>query len=129
MVEKMITLHVTAKRNRRGWTLVGVEYGAVSEVARLSQAADDMREPLAYLSGLPEDSFSIEVTPELPEAFLVEQSQVDKLRLEAEQARLAAAESSRRAAQVLADAGLPMRDIGYVMGVSHQRAAQLLQAV
>ncbi|MDR1119110.1 MAG: hypothetical protein LBL01_07445 [Bifidobacteriaceae bacterium] len=122
------TLHVTATKNRRGWTLVGVEHGAVSQVARLDQAAAEMREPLAYLSGLPEDGFEIEVTPEIPEAFGAEQAEARRLRAEADHSRAAAAEHSRRAARVLADAGLSVRDIGHVMGVSHQRAHQLVKA-
>jgi|GEM_PF-3709532 len=59
--------------SRRGRILVGVEYPAVSEVARPDLAADDMREPLAYLSKLPADQFDIEVVPEIPEAYLAEQ--------------------------------------------------------
>ncbi|MDR0847693.1 MAG: hypothetical protein LBN10_01405 [Propionibacteriaceae bacterium] len=124
----MTTLHVTATKNKRGWTLVGVEYGAVSEVARLDQAVDDMREPLAWLSGLAEDAFDIEVSPEIPQLFRVEQEKAEQLRAEAERAKSAAAEHARKAAHVLADAGLSMRDIGSVMGVSHQRAHQLVSA-
>jgi len=126
MVEVMTTLHVTATKNRRGWTLVGVEYGAVSEVARLDQAADDMREPLAYLSGLPEAEFDIQVTPVIPQQFRVEMAEAERLRGEADRARSAAAEHARKAAHVLAAAGLSMRDIGTVMGVSYQRAHQLV---
>jgi hypothetical protein len=124
----MRTLHVRATKNRRGWTLVGVEYGAVSEVARLDQAVEDMREPLAYLSGLSEDEFDIEVTPEIPSAFRIEQAEAERLRTESEQAKSQAALHSRKAAKVLAEAGLSLRDIGTVMGVSHQRAHQLVAA-
>ncbi|MDR1187720.1 MAG: hypothetical protein LBK95_09745 [Bifidobacteriaceae bacterium] len=123
----MTTLHVTATKNRRGWTLVGVEHGAVSEVARLDQAATEMREPLAYLAGLPEDGFDIEVEPQIPESFRFEQAEAERLREEAKSATSAAAEHSRKAARVLAEAGLSMRDIGQVMGVSHQRAHQLVR--
>ncbi|MDR0286059.1 MAG: hypothetical protein LBI33_14405 [Propionibacteriaceae bacterium] len=122
------TLHVAAKKNKRGWTLVGVEYGAVSEVARLDQAVDDMREPLAYLSGLPADSFDIEVTPDIPAAFYTEQAEAEQLRAEAARANSLAAEHSRNAARTLAGAGLSMRDIGHVMGVSYQRAHQLVSS-
>jgi len=128
MVAVMKTLHVRATKNKRGWTLVGVEFGAVPEVARLDQAEADMREPLAYLSGLPEDAFEVNVIPEIPVAFKQEQDAAQRLWVEAERARSEAAKHSRKAARVLADAGLSMRDIGNVMGVSHQRAGQLLAA-
>ena len=124
----MTTLHVTATRNRRGWTLVGVEYGAVSEVARLAQAADEMREPLAYLSGLPEDGFEIEVTPQIPAAFETELVLARQLRADAERSRAEALDHSRKAAHLLVDAGLPVRDIGQIMGISYQRAHQLVSA-
>ncbi|MDR1295461.1 MAG: hypothetical protein LBK59_11030 [Bifidobacteriaceae bacterium] len=124
----MTTLHVVATKNRRGWTLVGVEHSAVSEVARLDQAAGEMREALAFLSGLPADGFDIDVMPKIPEAFQVEQAEAARLRAQASNARAAAAGHSRNAARVLAAAGLSMRDIGHVMGISHQRAHQLVKA-
>jgi len=128
MVETVTTFHVTATRNKRGWTLVGVEHGAVSEVTRLDQAVDDMREPLAWLSGLPEDAFDIEIVPVLPDEFDTEWAAAERLRAESARANTAAAEHARRAARVLAAQGLPLRDIGEIMGVSHQRAHQLVNA-
>ena len=128
MVEVMITLHVNATRNKRGWTLVGVEYGAVSEVTRLDQAVEDMREPLAYLSGLPEDAFDIKVIPEIPQTYYSERAEADRFWREADTARSLAAEHSRKAARVLAGEGLPLRDIGQIMGISYQRAHQLVSA-
>ena len=64
------TFSVTAERGRGPWWVTEcAEVGAVSQVRRLDQAADDIREAIAYLSGLPEDSFDIEVAPVLPDAF------------------------------------------------------------
>lgn len=49
-----------------------------------------------------------------------------RLRAQARTANSEAAREARAAAQVLRDAGLSVRDVGTVLGVSHQRAHQLL---
>lgn len=120
------TFTVTAERGRGPWWVTEcAEVGAVSQVRRLDQAADDIREAIAYLSGLPEDSFDIEVTPVLPDAFWEALRAAQGQRDVAAAANRAAAELNQRAARVLRDEGLTLRDVGHLMGVSHQRAAQL----
>lgn len=55
---------VTAERGRTGWWVTEcAEVGAVSQVRRLDQASDDIREAVAYLAGLPEDDVAIDVVP------------------------------------------------------------------
>jgi predicted transcriptional regulator len=44
----------------------------------------------------------------------------------AEDARQAAAHAQRRAAERLRASGLSVRDIGHILGVSHQRVSQVL---
>lgn len=120
------TFTVTAERGRGPWWVTEcAEVGAVSQVRRIDQAADDIREAIAYLSGLPEDSFDIEVTPVLPDAFWEALRAAQGQRDVAAAANRAAAELNQRAARVLRDEGLTLRDVGHLMGVSHQRAAQL----
>ena len=120
------TFTVTAERGRGPWWVTEcAEVGAVSQVRRLDQAADDIREAIAYLSGLPEDSFDIEVAPVLPDAFWEAMRGAEDQRDVAAAANRAAAELNQRAARVLRDEGLTLRDVGHLMGVSHQRAAQL----
>lgn len=121
------TFTVTAERGRDPWWVTEcAEVGAVSQVRRLDQAADDIREAIAYLSGLPEDSFDIEVAPVLPDAFWEAMRGAEDQRAAAAAANRAAAELNQRAARVLRDEGLTLRDVGHLMGVSHQRAAQLV---
>ena len=120
------TFTVTAERGRGPWWVTEcAEVGAVSQVRRLDQAADDIREAIAYLSDLPEDGFDIEVTPVLPDAFWEAMRGAEDQRDVAAAANRAAAELNQRAARVLRDEGLTLRDVGHLMGVSHQRAAQL----
>jgi predicted RNase H-like HicB family nuclease len=127
MVAVMATYHVTARREGRWWALRCEELpGVFSQVARLDKAADEVREAIAFVADIQDDSFDIVVTPVLPEAYRIETSQAEAARSLATQANQEAAAHARAAARALADAGLTVRDIGTVIGVSHQRAAQLL---
>ena len=120
------TYHVTARRSEKWWTLQCVEVpGVRSQVKRLKGASDFIREAIEWVTGDHSD-FEVVVSPELPAEFEAEQQAARDARLVAEQARREAAAHSRRAARVLADLGLTVREIGTLMGVSYQRAAQLL---
>jgi predicted RNase H-like HicB family nuclease len=125
----MTTYHVTARREGRWWALRCDELpGVFSQVARLDRAAEEVREAIAFVAEVPEDSFEIVVMPVLPEAYTVEAKLAEEARVMATRANSEAAAHARAAARALADAGLTVRDIGAVLGVSHQRAAQLLVA-
>ena len=117
---------VTAERGTKGWVLECVEAAVVSRCTRLSQASDAMREAIANQLGLPPDGFLIDVVPLLPGSFAAEMAAAEECRQAAHAARAAAAAHWRAAAQALADAGLSHRDIGALMGFSHQRAGQLV---
>ncbi len=121
------TFTVTAERGRGPWWVTEcAEAGCVSQVRRLDQVADDIREAIAYQTGLSADEFDIEVVPALPDAYRQAADEADRLRADAARAQRASAESARAAARALHEAGLTLRDIGVVMGISYQRAAQLV---
>ena len=118
---------VTAERGRTGWWVTEcAEVGAVSQVRRLDQVSDDIREAVAYLAGLPEDDVAIDVVPVLPQAYQEHAARAKEEREKEARARERAAAESRMAARALREAGLALRDVGTVMGISHQRASQLL---
>lgn len=120
---------VTAERTARGWWVTEcAEVGAVSQVRRLDQVADDIREAVAYLAHLPESEVEIEVRPLGVEGALEHWTAAEALRREAAEATHRAAMEAREAARSLSRAGLPVRDVGTVLGVSHQRAHQLITA-
>ncbi len=53
---------VTVERGRGDWwVLEAPDVGAVSQVRRLDQVEDEMREAIAYLAGLPESESEVEV--------------------------------------------------------------------
>ncbi len=125
----MTTYHVTATRHGKSWLLECDELPTIiSHANRLDQAADTIREAIAFVADVPEDSFTIELNPVLPEVYSLAEARARIARETALAANSEAARESRIAARALADEGWTVRDIGTVMGVSHQRAAQLLAA-
>lgn len=125
----MTTYRVTAERTPGGWwALEAPEVGAVSQARRLDQVADEMREAIAFLADVPEESVEVDVVPLIPDDAREAMEHAAKLREDMQRANREAAQESRRAAHVLAKAKFPVRDIGRVMGISHQRAAQLAKS-
>lgn len=117
---------VTAERTAKWWVLQAKEApGAISQVARLDQA-DQIREAIAFVTGEPEDTIEIRVEPVLPRSLSERLLAAQVARTEADAAAVHAQSELRTAALELQNYHLTMRDIGRVMGVSHQRAQQLL---
>jgi hypothetical protein len=118
---------VTAERGRRWWSLQCVEHpGAISEVARLDQAPEAMREAIAFVAQVDPSTVEVDLRPAIPDEVGSHVQAAARYREQAQLANREAARESRAAARVLRDAGLSVRDVGTVLGVSHQRAHQLL---
>jgi hypothetical protein len=119
---------VTATRTREWWALeVPGLPGASSRARRLDQAEGAAGAAIALLLDVPADSFGVEVEPELegPSGELL-----DVARLARERAELAQEEARTTtiaAVQTFAGQGMTVRDIGRLIGVSHQQAAKLLR--
>lgn len=123
----MKTFVVVAEHTPRGvWVLEAPEVGAVSQVRRLSQAADEMREAIAHLAGLAESEVDIRLEYVLPEEFREALALAQQRRAEASLAQEEAALANRRAARELSARGYTVRDIGDLMNVSPQRVSQLV---
>jgi hypothetical protein len=85
-----------------------------------------MREAIAYQLDIPPDSFEIDLDVIAPVEYRELAARVTQLRHQAETAAAEAAATQRAAAKVLAAQHLSVRDIGTLMGVSYQRAHQLV---
>lgn len=96
--------------------------GALSQVRRLDQAPGEHREAIAFLTGEPPEQVSVTVTPQLSSD--VEERLANIRRLTDTAAR--AADQRTALARRLREQGLTVRDIGQIMGVSYQRAGQLI---
>lgn len=97
-----------------------------TQARRLDQAEIMVREAIALMLEVSEDSFTVVVEPRLSDGT---DEAVDELRRrkgQADAAQKAAREAAVQAATALVDEGLTVRDAGRVLGVSYQRVAQLL---
>ena len=120
------TYTVTAERGTSGvWVLECAELGAVSQTKRLANAADEMREALAFQAGLDPDELSIVVDVVLPPGLAEMKARAEKEREEAARLAAAAQASTHDLAVAMRNAGMTVRDMGTVLGVSYQRAQKL----
>ena len=121
------TYQAIARRVGGWWAIEVPEVpGAFTQTRRLDQVDTMVREVISLMLDTPSDSFDIQVLPHIGHALDAEVDSARRAREAADQARLNAAESTRRAAVLLARNGLPLRDIGSLLGVSFQRARQLV---
>ncbi len=104
------------------------EYGLPAQARNLDQVEPTARDLIALWLDVPADSFTVEVQVELPESVHHHLELAAKLRREAADAQAGAAEEYRRAATELKGGGLTVRDIGKALGISYQRAHQLVSA-
>lgn len=127
--ETMATYKVRARRSGDWWALDAPDVpGVHSQCKRLDQAADMAREAIAMVLDIDEDDVAVEVQPELP-------TKMRKLVLTFEQAREAQEVAARRAQQAQTEAlhdlitqcHLSYRDVGQIVGLSHQRISQVLR--
>lgn len=119
---------VTARRARDWWALEVAEVpGASSRARRLDQAEGAAREAIAMLLDVPAESFGVEIEPELegPSGELLHVARLARER--AELAQEEARATTIAAVQTFAGQGMTVRDIGRLIGVSHQQAAKLLR--
>jgi predicted RNase H-like HicB family nuclease len=131
MVAKVKTRKTySAKAVRSGdwWAITIAELkGVHSQARRLDQAEAMAREAISLFLDVPMDSFDVTVVPVLPAAVQADVDKARAVRGEAEERQREAATATARAAQELVKgAKLTVREAGQILGVSHQRIAQLL---
>jgi predicted RNase H-like HicB family nuclease len=118
----------TAQRVENGWWMVQCDQhpGALSQVRRLDQAPAEHREAIAFVTGEPVEQVQVTVTPRLDAGVEEELAQVRQLADTAAQTANRAAGQRAALARRLHNDGLTVRDIGQILGVSYQRASQLI---
>jgi hypothetical protein len=124
-----MTYTATARRDGRWWIVQCDQHpSALSMVARLDQAAEVHREAIAFVADVPEDQVEVDVRPVLEPELSSELDEASHLAEQAKQAEEQAGVKRRRVARRLVASGLTVRDVGAVMGLSYQRAHQLVKS-
>lgn len=118
--------NVTAQRTGTWWAITVDELpGVFSQTRRLDQVERMAREAIALFLDVPGDSFDVTIWQLLaPDVDSIVKAAV-AARADVLSRQALASAKSREAVQALAALGLPQRDIGRLLDLSHQRVGQL----
>lgn len=122
---KRTTYEVIAKRDGGSWLLRVPAVDRSTQALRLDQAEEMARDLISIMTGLPPESFEIEITTKLDPELSGLLAQVARAKAEAVEHQQQASRLQRQAVRVLTDSGLTVRDTGRLLGLTHQRVAQL----
>lgn len=119
----------TAIRDNERWLATCDQHPEIyAEGRTLLQVTRRMQGELALVHASPAELVSIDVRPALPPPVIDHLERARELRDTATWANRASAVEIRQAAHLLAAERISLRDIGTILGVSHQRAHQLLHS-
>ncbi|MDQ1113917.1 hypothetical protein QE418_003365 [Microbacterium testaceum] len=126
----MNKLYATATREGKWWMIRIPEIEGLTQARRLSDADEAAREYVAVTLDVPLEDVQVDV-----KVAWIGDLDVDRAMHEITEARTSALKLEREASECavalakhLAAKDVPLRDIGAIMGVSHQRAGQLVSA-
>ena len=122
------TYRAIARRDGRWWFVqVPDEQGLYTQVRRLDQAEAMIREVIALVRQVAEDSFDVAVEPDLNSLGGVREAVEAALRERerASAAQDAASAAMRHAVSEVRASGYTSRDAGMLLGVSNQRISQI----
>ena len=126
MVADLKTYHADVERDGKVWRVRVPKVQRTTQARNLREVEPMARDLIAIMDDIPADSFNVNVHITLPPDIAAELERSAALREEAARAQAQAAQLSRQAARHLRDHGLPLRDVGQALGVSFQRAKQLI---
>ena len=123
------TYTATAERDGSWWAIRVVELpGVFSQARRLDRVEYMARDAISLLLEVEPGSFDIVVREHLDARTRRAVEEAVQARSDALRQQRLAASKSRDAAIALKRQGLPQRDIGRLLKLSHQRVAQLLES-
>ena len=114
----------TVERDGRVWLVTIPKVGSTQ--ARHLRELDAMATDLVtVMTGADAQSVTVEYDVRMPDSVREHLERAKDLRNESARLQSEAAAEARTAARELAGTGMPLRDIGELLGVSYQRAHQL----
>ncbi len=116
---------VTVERGKTRWVLHCPELSIVSQCRSLSEIEDEMVPIISDVAEIDENEIVLEISYQLPDDVLLHVEEAKVLEAEALEKQQRAAREKVAAIKALASKGITQRDIGRIMGLSHQRIAQL----
>lgn len=121
------TWHVTAEPVGRLWHIEVDGLEGATQAKRSAEIDGIVRDFISEMTGEKASRISVNISVKLPKDVTKALNDAEQLRAEAEQARKAAAMKVSTAAKLLKEDGFTVRDIGLALGVSFQRAQQLIK--
>lgn len=119
---------VLVEREEGRWHIRVPDVNGYAQARTLRGAPAVARDLITRVTGRAGSSFGLKLEWVLPTEVQAHLEAAQRLRREEERANTAAASEVRLAVKGMAAAGMSVRDIGTVLGVSHQRAHQFLAA-
>jgi hypothetical protein len=117
---------VTAIPDGKYWSLDVKGFDQPTQARSVKEIDEMVRDFISCLTDISADQVKYELTFQLPESVNEALKEAQRLREIADRARKDSAMASTRAAKILRGQGLRVRDIGAALGISFQRAQQLL---
>ena len=123
---------VTITRDGKWWMVAIPELDGLTQARRIEEASDMAREYIAVTLDIPEHEVELDieiggvggVTNIVDRARRIREEREKAAELEEQ-----ASEEARQLATELVAEHIPIRDVGAILGVSHQRASQLAAPV
>ncbi len=118
----------TVIREDRWWMVRIPEIGGLTQARRLSEAKSMARSLIAITLDVPADSFDVDVEVEKVGTVKVAErtAQLRATRETAARLDREVQTDAESLARDLASEGIPLRDIGDILGISYQRAHQII---
>ncbi len=122
----MKTYRAEVSRDGRFWLVNVPEVDRMTQARTLGELQAMTEDLISNMTDASQEAFEVEYQIRVPPAAKAHLDTATRLRDDATQAQAGAAAEVREAAKVLRATGMPVRDIGRTMGISYQRAHQLL---
>ena len=126
MTKPARSYHAEVRRSGKYWAVYVREIDRWTQARHLRELDTMTQDLIELMTGAKAGAFTVEYDIELPEAVREHLARAEQLRSESAEAQAAAAAEVRAAARELHQGGLPLRDVGQLLGISHQRAHQLV---